>query len=70
MLFFEFLILIVLLFLFCVCVGVCPNHKGGFTYFVLALASHLDYGVLVGCLPFVAYHNFNNGCLIDFLILI
>jgi hypothetical protein len=49
------------LFLFCVCVCVCvcvkgkpllcvlgfvPTTKEGFTYFVLALASHLDYGVL------------------------
>jgi hypothetical protein len=44
--------------------------KEGFTYFVLVLANHLDYGVLVGCLPFVAYHNFNNGSIIDFFILI
>jgi hypothetical protein len=69
-------------FLFCVCVcvgkgkpllcvlGFVPTTKEGFNYFILILASHLDYGTLVGCLPFVAYHNFNHVCLIEFFILI
>jgi hypothetical protein len=55
--------------LFCV-LGFVPTTKEGFTYFVLVLANHLDYGVLVGCLPFIAYHNFNNSCVIDFFNLI
>jgi hypothetical protein len=36
----------------------------------LAFATHLDFGALASCLPFAPYHNFNNSCLIDFLILI
>ncbi len=68
----------------CVCVCVCvwkgkpllcvlgfvPITKEGFNYFILVLASRLDYGALVSCLPFATYHNFNNGCLIEFFILI
>jgi len=54
--------------LLCV-LGFVPTTKEGFTFCVLAFASHLDFGALARCLPFAPYHNFNNGCLIDFLIL-
>jgi hypothetical protein len=59
--------------LLCV-LGFVPTTKEGFTFCVLAFASHLDsngldFGALASCLPFAPYHNFNNGCFIDFLIL-
>jgi hypothetical protein len=84
--FFGFLTSILFVYVVCVCVcgktpthkerGLpCPSHKGGVYLFIPALVNHLyssglGFGALVGCLPFVSYHNFDNGCLIDFLILI
>jgi hypothetical protein len=55
--------------------SLCPNHKGGVYLFVLAIVNHLDvngldFGALVGCLPFVPCHNFDNSYVIDFFILI
>ncbi len=50
--------------------GLVPTAKEGFTYFILAFAKHLDYGVIIGCLPFATYHNFNNGYFIDYFIFI
>ncbi len=76
------LLILIVLFVFVVCVCVwekvntsfvlmfVPTTKEGFTYFVLVLATHLDYGVLVGCLLFVACYNFNNDYVIDFFNLI
>jgi hypothetical protein len=76
-LFFGILILIVL-FVYVVCVCMCgktQHTKEGVYLFVSTLVNHLDFsgldfGALVSCLPFAPYHNFDNGCLIDFLILI
>ncbi len=69
----------------CVCVGkpqhtkegvhLVPTIKEGVYLFVSTPInrldfSGLDFGALVGCLPFAPYHNFDNGCVIHFFILI
>jgi hypothetical protein len=61
----------VLVFKILVCVlGFILTTKEGFTFFILALACRFDFGALISCLSFVAYHSINNDCFVTFLILI
>jgi hypothetical protein len=55
--------------LLCV-LGFIPAIKERFSFFILALACRFDFGALIGCLSFVAYHSLSNDCFITFLILI